>query len=105
MQHYDESIAQFRKVLDLKSNVPEAHAFIAVAYAMKGMHRQALAEYGQIPDQDKAVAPETQLIANTLGWIYAVSGRRAGALKIANEFKNLSSHTYIDSYQLGTIYA
>jgi serine/threonine protein kinase/Tfp pilus assembly protein PilF len=105
MQHYDESIAQFRKVLDLKSNVPVAHAFTAVAYAMKGMHRQALAEYDQISDQDKAVAPETQLIADTLGWIYAVSGRRADALKIALEFRQLSTHAYVDSYQLGTIYA
>jgi len=104
-QHYDESIAQFRKVLDLKSNVPVVHAFTAVAYAMKGMHRQALAECDQIPDQDKAVAPETQLIANTLGWIYAVSGRRADALKIAKEVEELSSHAYVDFYQLATIYA
>jgi len=105
MQHYDESIAQFRKVLDLKSNVPVAHAFTAVAYAMKGMHRQALAEYDQISDQDKAVAPETQLIADTLGWIYADSGRRADALKIALEFRQLSTHAYVESYSLGTIYA
>jgi tetratricopeptide (TPR) repeat protein len=105
MQHYDESIAQFRKVLDLKSNVPVVHAFTAVAFAMKGMHRQALAEYDQISDQDKAVSSETQLIADTLGWIYAVSGRRADALKIAEEFRQLSTHAYVDFYQLATIYA
>jgi tetratricopeptide (TPR) repeat protein len=105
MQQYDESIAQFRKVLDLKSNVPVVHAFTAVAFAMKGMHRQALAEYDQISDQDKAVSSETQLIADTLGWIYAVSGRRADALKIAEEFRQLSTHAYVDFYQLATIYA
>jgi serine/threonine protein kinase/Tfp pilus assembly protein PilF len=105
MQQYDESIAQFRKVLDLKSNVPVVHAFTAVAFAMKGMHHQALAEYDQISDQDKAVSSETQLIADTLGWIYAVSGRRADALKIAEEFRQLSTHAYVDFYQLATIYA
>jgi serine/threonine protein kinase/predicted Zn-dependent protease len=105
MQHYDESIAQFRTAIDLQSNIPVAHAFTAVAYAMKGMYRQALAEYDQISDQDKAVAPESQLIADTLGWIYAVSGRRADALKIALEFRQLSTQAYVDSYQLGTIYA
>jgi tetratricopeptide (TPR) repeat protein len=104
-QHYDESIAQFRKVLDLKSNVPVVHAFTAVAYAMKGMHHQALVEYDQISDQDKAVTPENQLVADTLGWIYAVSGRRADALKIAKEVEELSSHAYVDFYQLATIYA
>jgi len=105
MQHYDESIAQFRKVLDLKSNVPVVQAFTAVAFAMKGMHHQALADYDQISDQDKAVSTETQLIADTLGWIYAVSGRRADALKIALEFRQLSTHAYVDFYQLATIYA
>jgi len=105
MQQYDESIAQFRKALDLRSDVPVTHAFTAVAYAMKGMHRQALAEYDQISDEDKAVAPETQLVADTLGWIYAVSGRRDDALKIALEFRQLSTHAYVDSYSLGTIYA
>ena len=102
---YDEAIPQFQKVLDLNSNIPLARAFIAVAYAMKGMHRQALAEYDQISDQDKAVAPETQLIADTLGWLYAVSGKRADALKIAKEVEELSAHTYVNYYNLATIYA
>jgi tetratricopeptide (TPR) repeat protein len=77
---------------------------IAVAYTMKGMYSQALAEYDQIADQDKAVAPENQLVAATLGWVYAVSGRRTDALKIAQEFRDLSSHAYVDSYQVGPIY-
>ncbi|HXY51466.1 MAG TPA: hypothetical protein VEI01_18595 [Terriglobales bacterium] len=72
---------------------------------MKGMHRQALAEYDQVSDQDKAVAPESQLIADTLGWIFAVSGRQTDALRIAVEFRQLSRHAYVDFYQLATIYA
>jgi hypothetical protein len=72
---------------------------------MKGMHREALAEYDQISDQDKAVAPETQLIADTLGWVYAVSGKRANALRIAKEVEELSAYTYVNYYSLATIYA
>ena len=72
---------------------------------MKRMYPQALAEYDKIPDQDKAVAAENQLVADGLGWVYAVSGRRTDALKIAQEFKDLSSHAYVDFYQLATIYA
>ncbi len=33
------------------------------------------------------------------------SGRRADALKIAREFRDLSSHAYVDFYQVATIYA
>ena len=40
-----------------------------------------------------------------MGWVYAVSGRRAHALKIAKEFNDLSSRAYVDRYQLATIYA
>ena len=35
----------------------------------------------------------------------AVSGRRADALKIAQEFKDLSVHAYVDFYWAGVIYA
>ena len=66
---------------------------------MKHMYPQALAEYDKIADQDKTVAAENQFVAGVLGWVYAVSGRRADALKIAEEFKDLSSHAYVDFYQ------
>ena len=37
--------------------------------------------------------------------MYAVAGRRADALKIAKEVEELSSHAYVDFYQVATIYA
>jgi len=104
-RRYDESIAQFQKALDLYPNAAVIRASLAWAYAMKRMYPQALAEYDKIADQDKAVAAENQFAASGLGWVYAVSGRRADALKIAQEFRDLSSHAYVDFYLLATIYA
>jgi TolB-like protein len=104
-RRYDESIAQFQKALDLNPNLPVVRALLAWAYAMKRMYPQALAEYDKIPDQDKAVAAENQLVASGLGWVYAVSRRRADALKIAQQFRDLSSHAYVDFYFLAGIYA
>ena len=104
-QQFDESIAQLQKALELNPNLPAIRALTALAYAMKGMYPQALAAYDQIADQDKVVAPQNQLVADTLGWVYAVSGRRTDALKIAEQFKKLSSPAYVDFYQLATIYA
>ena len=72
---------------------------------MKGMYPQALAEYDTIADQDKVVAVENNSIAGAFGWVYAVSGRRADALKIAKEFRDLSSHAYVDFYAVAEIYA
>ncbi len=105
MRRYDEAIPHFQKALDLYPNAAFIRAQLAWSYAMKGMYPQALAEYGKIAEPDKAVAAENQLVADGLGWVYAVSGRRAEALKIAKEVEELSSHTYVDFYQLATIYA
>ena len=104
-QRYDESIVQFQKALDLNPNLPAISAGLAWAYAMKHMYPQALAEFDKIANQDKGVAPENQFVAGTLGWIYAVSGRRADALKIAREFRDLSSRAYVDFYEIAGIYA
>jgi eukaryotic-like serine/threonine-protein kinase len=104
-RRYDESIAQFQKALELHPNTAVIRGYLALAYAMKGMYPQALAEYDKIPDEDKAVAAENQLVAGWLGWVYAVSGRRTDALKIAKEFRDLSSHSYVDFYQVAETYA
>jgi serine/threonine protein kinase/tetratricopeptide (TPR) repeat protein len=103
-RRYDESIAQFQKALDLNPNHPVLRAMLAWAYAMKRMYPQAFAEYAKIADQDKVTAAGNQFVAGGLGWVYAVSGRRTDALKIAQEFKDLSSHGYVDFYWSGIIY-
>ena len=76
MRRYDESIAHFQKALDLYPNCGIIRAQLAWSYAMKRMYPQALAEYDKIAESDKAVAPENQFVADGLGWVYAVSGRR-----------------------------
>jgi eukaryotic-like serine/threonine-protein kinase len=105
MRRYDESIPHFQKALDLYPNAAFIRAQLAWSYAMKGMYPEALAEYDKIAEPDKAVAPENQLVADGLGWVYAVAGRRGDALKIAKEVEDLSSLSYVDFYQLATIYA
>ena len=104
-RRYDDAISDDQRILDLHPNAVWIRAQLAWAYALKGMSPQAFAEYDKIADSQKAVSPETQLVADGLGWLYAVSGRKAEALKILQGFKNLSSNTYVDFYQLATIYA
>jgi adenylate cyclase len=104
-RRYDESISYFQKVLDLYPNLAWVRAELAWSYAMKRMYPQALAEYDKIAQPDKIVGAESQLVADGLGWVYAVSGRRVDALQIAKEMKELSSRSYVDFYQLATIYA
>ena len=69
------------------------------------MYPQAVSEYDKIPAHNKAVAPENQFVASERGWVYAVSGRKTDALKIAQEFMDLSSHSYVDFYLSAGVYA
>src|SRR5215468_5352964 len=96
---------KIQKALDLNPNLLVVRAHRGFAYAMKHMYPTALAEFDKIADQDKAVAPENQLVVGIVGWTYAVSGRRLDALQIAKRFNDLSSHTYIDFYFPAAIYA
>jgi serine/threonine protein kinase/tetratricopeptide (TPR) repeat protein len=104
-QRHDESIAQFQKALELNPNATVLRVGLSWVYAVKRMYPEALGEYDKIPDQDKAVAAGNQFVASGCGWVYAVSGWRADALKIAQQFVDLSSHSYVDSYLLAGIYA
>jgi eukaryotic-like serine/threonine-protein kinase len=104
-RRYDESIAQLQKALELNPNLPAIRSSLARTYAMKRMYPEAIVEFDNIADEDKAVAPENQYVAADLGWVYAVSGRRADALKIAKEMMDMSLRSYVDFYQVAAIYA
>jgi serine/threonine protein kinase/tetratricopeptide (TPR) repeat protein len=102
-RRYDEAIAQYQKALDLYPNAG-IRALLAYTYAMKRMYPQALAESNKIADQYKNTRAENQFVVGLLGWILAVSGKRADAVKTAQDLTDVSLHAYVDSYQLAMIY-
>src|SRR5258708_37477088 len=93
-RRYDESIAQHQKTLELDPNAAWIRADLAWSYALKGAYAQAIAEYDKIPEQAKVVAAENQMVAGSLGWVYGVLCRRADALRMTKEIKDLSSDVY-----------
>jgi tetratricopeptide (TPR) repeat protein len=105
MQRYDESIVQYQKALDLYPNATTIRNELAWVYAMQGAYPQAFSEFDKIPDKDKTVAAESQLVAGGLGWLFAVAGKRGEALNVARQFSRLSEHSYVDFYTFATIYA
>jgi serine/threonine protein kinase/Flp pilus assembly protein TadD len=105
MRRYDEAIAQFQSALELNPDAGAIRAQLAWAYGAKRMYPQAIAEYEKMAEAEKAMTEENQTVTSGLGWVYAVSGRRADALKLATELKDLSLHAYVDPYNVAVIYA
>ena len=104
-RRYDEAIAQFQSALELNPDAGAIRAQLAWAYGAKRMYPQAIAEYEKIAEPEKAMTEENQTVTSGLGWVYAVSARRADALKLMKELNDLSSHAYIDPYNVAVIYA
>jgi len=105
MGNYDESISQDQKALEFNPNIAVIRSALASAYAMKHMYGEAFAEFDKIPIQEKLVSVENTFVASLLGWTYALAGRRREALEIADQFKKLSSHAYVDFYMPAGIYS
>jgi eukaryotic-like serine/threonine-protein kinase len=102
---YDEAITQFQSALELDPNAGNIRAQLAWVYGVKHMYPQAIAEYDKIAEPEKAMTEENQTVTSGMGWLYAVAGRRADALQLVKEFKELSSHAYVDPYNIAVIYA
>ncbi|MDQ5846165.1 MAG: tetratricopeptide repeat protein, partial [Acidobacteriota bacterium] len=97
---YDESLAQYRKTLDLEPNRPGAFAGIAAVYQQKGMYDEAIKFY------EKAIsgtgrAPNALVV---LAYAYATSGRKAEATKIANELAAIGKQQYVSPFDLAILY-
>ncbi len=86
---YDEAIAQFQSALELDPNAGNIRAQLAWTYGAKRMYPQAIAEYEKIAEPERAMTEENQTVTSGLGWVYAVSGRRADALKHGERIQGL----------------
>ena len=103
-RRYVEAIASLQKAIELDPNGTLGHAELATAHTSSGQYGPALAEFEKVNAQVTPVTADNQNAASQLGWLYAISGRRADALKLAREFEGLSAQSYVDFYFIATIY-
>jgi adenylate cyclase len=100
---YDESIAQIKKGLDMDPSILYGQLFLASAFALKGMYREAVAQ------ADKVLSAwpirEDVLIFSCLGWVYSVSGQQEKARSLLNSMLDLRTRRYVDAYLIGGVYA
>lgn len=102
-RNYNQAIDQFQKTLELDSNFPPPHTFLAAAYEQKGMLKEATTAFQKAITITQGPA-RTQATAG-LGYVYAVSGRKAEARKILAELQTLSEHSYVPATDMALVYA
>ena len=97
---YDKSIEQCRKTLVLSPEFFVAHWVLGRNYEQKEMYEQAIAEL-QKAEELSGGDPE---IRGLLGHVYAVSGRKDEARRIAAELQELSHHRHVSSVSIARVY-
>jgi serine/threonine protein kinase len=104
---YDEAIQHLQETLEKDSKYADTHWSFGLAYEGKKMYAEAIASFQSAISLSKtAEFPEgkPEMIA-ALGHVYAVSGRRAEALKILEQLKELIvQQRYVSPYSIALIY-
>lgn len=107
---YDDAIENYNKTLEMVPDFWVAHHYRGLAYTMKGMYEQAIAEFrgllespGEGPLKEGSVEKHPE-VAASLAFAYGGAGRRKEAESILERFKTLSQQRYVSSLYFGIAY-
>ena len=101
---YEEAITTFKKSVELEQEVGTiTHAEMAWAYAFKGDHVTAVAEYQRISKVPNAM--EEQVVVGGMGFVEGVAGKIPEANQTLSRLRALAESHYIDPYMIAAVYA
>ena len=98
-RRYDEAIGQSLKVIDMEPKFWLAHMYLGLAYEQKGKFPEAAAEL-----EKARQLSDSPLVLGMLGGVYAVSGRRAEAMKVLEELRDQAKQRFVCPYETATVY-
>jgi serine/threonine-protein kinase len=99
-RQYDKAIEQLRKTIEMDQSFYYARWNLALAYEMKGMYPQALAEY----EAAMRLGDDPGLLG-LIGHAHAMGGKREEAMKDLDQLKEISRQRYIGAYSFALVYA
>lgn len=109
--NYDDAIAKYKLTLQSDPDFWVARHYLALAYVQKGMHDDAIKELRSLikappsgPVPDEVIATETEASAS-LGFAYAMAGKKAEAQEILNKLQALSERRYVTGLYFAIVYA
>ncbi|HEU4931893.1 MAG TPA: protein kinase, partial [Pyrinomonadaceae bacterium] len=100
-RQYDQAIGHYRKALELDPNYSWAYLWIGQAYLGKGMPNEAIANINKAI----ALSEGNVRMKATLGYAYAVAGRRGEGQQIIDELQIQSKQKYVSAYFIAVIYS
>jgi len=109
--NYDDAIAKYKLTLQTDPDFWVARHYLALAYVQKGRHDEAIKELRSLikapangPVPEDVVASDTEASAS-LGFAYAMAGKKAEAQDILNKLQLLSQRRYVSDLYFAIVYA
>jgi serine/threonine protein kinase/tetratricopeptide (TPR) repeat protein len=109
--NYDDAISKYKLTLQTDPDFWVARHYLALAYVQKGKFDAAIAELRSLikapptgPLPDSVVAAETEATAS-LGFAYAMAGKRNEALGIIDKLQRLAGKRYVSGLYFANVYA
>jgi eukaryotic-like serine/threonine-protein kinase len=109
--NYDDAIAKYKVTLQSDPDFWVARHYLALAYVQKGMHDEAIKELRALikapasgPVPDDVIASETEASAS-LGFAYAMAGKKAEAQEILHKLQALAQRRYVSALYSAIVYA
>jgi TolB-like protein/DNA-binding winged helix-turn-helix (wHTH) protein/Tfp pilus assembly protein PilF len=99
-RQYDQAIEQYQKTLELDPNHARALRDLSMAYAQKGMYKEAVLEGKRAIDRSEA-SPSMLAI---LGYTYAASRNKAKTREVLLQLEQLSKRRYVSPFYLALVH-
>jgi adenylate cyclase len=100
-RRYDQAIEQSRATLDLDPNYGLASYNVARGFGQKGLYKEAIAEL----NKGGAGSGDAPLMNITeLGYVHAMSGNKAEALRLLGNLREQAERKYVDPYLFAILY-
>jgi serine/threonine protein kinase len=100
-RQYDLAIVQLRKTREMDPTFVLTREYLGLAYLEKGMYKEAIVSC------EEAAAPvsASPYAISALGYVYAVSGKKAEAQTVRDRLQKLSEQKYLSPRFMASIYA
>lgn len=109
--NYDDAISKYKLTLQTDPDFWVARHYLALAYVQKGKFDEAIAELRSLikappsgPLPDSVVDAETEATAS-LGFAYAMAGKRDEAMAIIGQLQRLAAKRYVSGLYFANVYA
>lgn len=96
----ERAAEEFRKTLEMAPG-PDGHQGLGMAYTLENRLDDAIAELQEAVN----LSQDDTWCKASLGYAYAMAGKRSAALKVVGDLKQTSKRKYVSAYLIAMVYA